>query len=183
MKSINKLALIIQLFVFSNFIYAQDSLIISQNNKLSLNPKFFGVQIDFNTLLLIYEYGGHLDYDIFSDPNDFYNIGIRLGLEHYYTSSFGGETFGSPFTNYNLVLRNSLRGKILWFDMVGGLTYYKTSASDYYPDEILLRAGFELSYRFMNNFFGILIKGSTSFKERTGFIGIGLSIGYYKSNS
>jgi len=139
-----------------------------------LNPNFAGVQLDFTTILFISEYGGQLDYR-------FHNIGVRLGVEHYYSVSLGGQTLGSPFTNYNFLLRHSLRGKIFWFDLVGGLTYYKTSASNYYPDRVMLRAGFELSYHFIHNIVGIILKSSTSFKESTGFIGIGLSIGIYNN--
>lgn len=176
-----KYSLVILFLIFCNINYPQDTQATPDDNKLLLNPIFFGVQFDITTILFIYQYGGQLDYDLFSATNKFHNIGIRLSIEHYHSVSIGGTTLGSPFTNYNLLLRHSLRGNVFWFDLVGGLTYYNTSASKYYPDEVLLRAGFELSYHLFHNIIGIILKGSTPFKERTGFIGLGISIGFYKN--
>ena len=175
-----KYSFTILFIIFCNISQAQDIPSQPEDKKLSLNPSIYGVQFDFTTLFLIYEYSGHLDYDIFSAQNGYNSIGVRLSIENYYTGSFGGQTLGSPFTNYNVLFRHSLRGEIFWFDLVGGLSYYQTSASNYYPDEVLLRAGFELSYHFIHNILGLVFKGSTSFKDRTGFIGIGISVGLYK---
>lgn len=169
------------LLITSSDVFAQDSTKVVNEKRLVLNPKFFSVQVDATTLLFINEISGHIDYDVFSSENTLHSFGMRVSIEHYSLGSFAGSTIGSPFTNYNLYARHSIRGSIFWFDLVGGCTYYTTSASMYRDNKLLLRGGFEVGHKFIfsNVGIGLVLKASTSFKSDTGFLGLGITFGFY----
>lgn len=168
-------------FITPDIISANGNISQTSEDKMVLNPNLFGVQFEFTTMLFSYEYGGHLDFDILKSRNKEYGFGTRISFERYHAGTVGGSIIGSPFTNYNIFLRQSFRGSVLWFDVLGGFTYYTTSAAEYYPNELLFRAGFELSYHFLYDIIGLTLKSSTSFKEKTGYLGLGLTIGFYKN--
>ena len=170
--------IIIFLFVFSlnnYFLFAQvDSSKIIDKNKFEFSPAFHSIQIDGNVFFISYEFGGHIDLDLFQSRNNVC-LGTRLSVEHYSSGDFGGTTFGSPFTNYNLYLRFSKISDNLSFNFLGGISYYNTAQPDYFPNKGLPRICFEIKY---GRIVGIILKGATSFKERTGFIGVGLSLDF-----
>lgn len=170
---------IVFLFTLCSSNYAQDTSKFMADRRVDVNPEFTGVQLELTTLLLISEIGALIDYNIASSGDKFFNLGLRFSGEHYSLVSFGGDAIGSPFTNYNLLARYSLRGRILWFDLVGGLSYYTTSDPYLIRDQILTRAGFEVGYHFLNNMLGVVINSSTSFKENTFYFGLGLTFGFY----
>ncbi|MCF8239772.1 MAG: hypothetical protein K9J16_00190 [Melioribacteraceae bacterium] len=143
-------------------------------NKLEFIPSFHSIQIEGNIFIISYEFGGNIDFDLFRSKNNIC-IGSRFSVEHYSLGDFGGSKLGSPFTNYNLFLRLSTNHIYFSTDVYGGISYYVTSASNYYPNDYLPRIGFEIKY---GNIIGIILRGSTSFKDRTGFFGIGIYLGY-----
>ena len=175
------LLLIVIQFNLTINLLGKDTTSVVSEDKMVLNQNFFGIQLELTSMIFIYEYGGHLDYDIFKSKNGFYNTGTRLSYEKYYAGTVGGSIHGSPFSNYNLFIRHSFRGSIFWFDLLAGISYYTTSASEFYPDDILLRAGFELSLHFSHDVIGLTLKSSTSFKKNTGYLGLGLTIGFYNN--
>lgn len=142
-----KLFLIIILIGFSSTnygLYAQtDSTQIIAQNKFYFSPSFHSVQIDGNVFFISLEYGGHLDFDLFQSQSNLC-LGTRVSVEHYIKGDFGGKTFGSPFTNYNLYLRFSKTSEDLSFNFLGGISYFTTAQPDYFPSKGLPRIGFEI---------------------------------------
>ncbi len=158
----------------SNLFSQSDTIKTVSIAKLEYSPNFHSIQIDGNIFVTSFEIGGQLDFDLFRSQKNIC-IGTRFSIENYMLGDFGGTTHGSPFTNYNLYLRLSNTLDYFTMDVLGGMSYYESNAPDYYPNQSLPRIGFELKY---GNIIGIILKGSTSFKDRTGFFGIGLSLGY-----
>lgn len=173
--SIYVLLLLWVISIFNYNLFAQtDSIKTSDNNKFEFIPAFHGIQVDGNIFFISYEIGGQLDFDLLQSKSNVC-LGTRISVENYMQGDVGGKTFGAPFTNYNLYLRFSKISEDLSFNFLGGITYYNSSEPEYFPDKVLPRLGFEIKY---GRVVGIILKGATSFKENTGFVGIGLSIDY-----
>lgn len=177
LKNMKNIYYIIIIFIlFCNCqIYSQENQDSSTiERKLELIPSFHSIQIEANVFILLMEVGSNIDFDILQSKNNIC-IGTRISVEHYNYRDFGGSVHGSPFTNYNLFLRMTKTNSYLSADVFGGLSFYKSSAPDYFPNKYLPRIGFEFRY---GHFIGVILRGSTSFEERTGFFGIGINIGY-----
>lgn len=167
--------LFVLVFILNFSLSAQsDSLKSLNGDKLVFEPGFHSIQIDANLFLISYEIGGQLDIDLFQSQNNIC-IGTRISAEHFMLGDFGGTTFGSPFTNYNLYVRFSNTLGYFSLNALGGISFYKTSQPYYFPNQYLPRIGIEIKY---GKVVGIILKGATSFKDRTGFIGIGVSLDY-----
>lgn len=171
-----KIKIIVLVISLTNtFLLAQpDSSFNDKSIRFEYLPAFHSIQIDGNLYLTSYEVGGHFDFDFFR-AHDNVCLGTRLSVEHYTKGDFGGSYPGSPFTNYNLYIRFSKISEDFSFNFLCGLSYYRPSEIEEAPDRGLPRVGFEIKY---GRIVGIILKGSTSFRENTGFIGIGLSIDY-----
>ncbi len=155
----------------------------TQLNKLSLKPRFSGLQIEATSFLVVSEIGGLADYDVYSSENKHYNFGARISIEYYDYLSLdvgGGRESGGPFLDYNLFARHTIKGSVFWFSVVGGLSIHTRKYSREPEPTALLRAGFELKYNITKYVLGILLKGSTSFIEgNTTYLGVGFSLGFY----
>lgn len=138
------------------------------------NPDIHSIQIDATSIVIMNQIGGEFDFDIFQLKNKNSCLGTRIGIEHYYLINFADKYYGSPFTNYNIFARMSGVTNDLSMSILVGITYY-TSAENYFPSTYLFRTGFEIKY---GTTFGFLLKGSTSLKRNTSFIGVGIFIGY-----
>ncbi len=160
--------------MFEGALFSQSDSLFVNNSKLYFQPSFHGIQIDGTALILMYEYSGQLDFDLLRSNNNVC-IGVRMSAEHYAMGDFGGSTMGSPFTNYNLYFRISTVKDYFSTSVLFGVSKYETSSPEYVPNENLLRGGFEIKY---GKIISLIFKGSTSFKERTTFIGLGLSLDY-----
>jgi hypothetical protein len=123
----------------------------------------------------MYEAGGQFDFDFFTNNKNIC-LGTRMSIEHYDLGDFGGKMLGSPFTNYNIYARFSNRTGLLSISLLGGFTYYITSDPIILPDKYLSRVGFEI--KLTDNVVGLILKGSTSFVNKSGYIGVGVSLGY-----
>ena len=171
----NILPVIILILIINNILFAQsDSTSIVNAKKLQFAPSLHGIQIDGNIFFISYEIGGQVDFDFFQSKSKMC-IGTRLSAEHYMQGDFGGKIFGSPFTNYNFYLRISNAFDDISINVLGGLSYYKTSEPYYFLNKYMPRIGCEFKY---GNIVGFILKGSTSFKKNTGFVGIGISLDY-----
>lgn len=63
--------------------------------------------------------------------------------------------------------------------MLGGISYH-TNTRNYKNDgTVFFRVGAELRYKLIGEYVGIVLKGATSFLEKTTFVGVGLSFGYF----
>ena len=144
-------------------------------------PSIAGGQFELTTLLFVVELGALVDVDLFTKKSKIdYSFGTRFSFESYGYLEPGGPTGGGPFKDYCFYVIHSGRSKNFHFNLLGGLAYH-TRASDFYEqDGILFRAGIELRYNLLEKMIGIILKGSTSFNEKTTYVGLGIAIGYYK---
>jgi len=138
------------------------------------NPSIHSIQIDATSIILMNQIGGEFDFDIFQLKDKNSCIGFRIGIERYYLINLVDKYYGSPFTDYNVLARMSNVIGDLSSSILIGITYYTTN-ENYFPSKYLFRTGFELKY---GTTFGFLLKGSTSLKKNTSFIGVGIFIGY-----
>jgi len=168
------------IFFFSNFINAQD-LDTIQNSRFTFSPSIGG-QFELTSLLYVFELGALVDIDLLKKESKLnYSFGTRISYESFGYYEPGGPTGGGPFKDYCIYIIHSAKSESFHFNILGGLAYHtKSSSSSFYPDETLFRAGIELRYNLLNKMVGIVFKGSTSFDERTTFLGLGIAIGYYK---
>ena len=168
------------LFFLSNSINAQNRDTV-QENKFVFSPSVGG-QFELSTLLYVFELGALVDIDLFRKESKYnYSFGTRLSYEYYAYYEPGGPTGGGPFTDYCFYIIHSSRSESFHFNILGGLAYHtKSSSSQFYPDETLFRAGIEFRYNLLEKMLGLVFKASTSFDERTTFVGLGIAIGYYK---
>lgn len=177
--NIDKRKIIIPLILiylsFPSVLFSQNNIAASEENKLMYKPTFHSIQLDATIFILMYEVGGQFDYDFFTNNKNIC-LGTRIGIEHYDLRDYGGTMPGSPFTNYNIFARFSNRLGFLSINVLGGITYYSTDDPIYFPDKYLPRVGFEL--KLTDNVIGLLLKGSTSFINKSGYIGIGVSLGF-----
>ena len=140
-------------------------------------PKFAGGQAELCVAPpFLREVGGLLDVDLFRNQNlQNHYIGLRLAGEFY-----GYGNLSKTFGDICVYGRTSLRYIKFRIDAYGGLSYHIGEDSrGNNKNEILPRIGLEMKYIPFGNFIGIMLKGSTSFKEDTSFIGLGIALGYF----
>lgn len=160
--------------IFTQVNYSQVDSSMNDDKFFYFNPSIHSIQIDATSIVLMNQIGGEFDFDIFQLKNKNSCIGTRIGIEHYYLINFVDKSYGSPFTNYNLFARMSNVTDDLSSSILIGITYYTTD-ENYFPSKYLFRTGFEIKY---GTTFGFLLKGSTSLKKDTSFIGVGIFMGY-----
>jgi hypothetical protein len=171
--------LLIILILLSSISYSQSDSIINKKAQYKFTPQISGGQIEATTFLYVTEFGALIDIDIISKIEiDTKSFGLRLGVEYYSYFEAGGPTGGGPFTDYCLYGRHTIRMNDFWLTFLGGISYH-TYNTTYYEDELLFRLGLEFKYNLIGNYLGILLKGSTSFREQTSFFGIGIFVGYF----
>ncbi len=142
---------------------------------------FFGVQIEAVTIIAINEIGISGDYDFFSSINGKYNFGLRISTEYYKISDFdvgGGSTYG-PYLDFSILGRHSLRGKYFWFSPLLGFSLHNSLEDETSDPKLLLKWGLEIKYNLYKENVGLLLKFVGSNEKRTGYGGIGISIGLY----
>ena len=167
------------LFASSTFL-AQTDTTEEDSPEFLFTPRFAGVQVEGCVLFFGYEYGGTVDVDLFSHKKNKHFIGIRLAYEKYAYEDPGGGRDG-PFTEFCLYGRPSIKFKRFQLNAYGGLSYHLgwDDPRYNYDKKVIFRVGFDVKYIPVGNLIGIMLKCSTSFIEDLGFVGIGLSIGYY----
>lgn len=167
------------LFYYS-FSFCQTDSTNNDSKHYKFTPQIAGGQFEATTFLYVTEFGELLDFDIISKiETDTKSLGLRLGVEYYSYLEAGGPTGGGPFTDYCIYGRHSIRMNDFWFTILGGLAYH-TYDKTYYDNKLLFRAGLEFKYNLIGNEIGLLLKGSTSFREQTTYFGIGIFVGYFK---
>jgi len=176
-----KYIIIVFLIYFpSNLVNAQ-GLNTIQDSKFIFSPSVGG-QFELTTLLYVFELGALVDIDFFKKESKVnYSFGTRLSYESYGYLEPGFPTGGGPLKDYCFYITHSSKSKYFHLNFLAGLAYHtKSSESPFYRDETLFRAGIELRYNLLQKMLGLVFKGSTSFDERTTFVGLGIAIGYYK---
>jgi len=159
--------------------YSQTDSSKSNDERFQPTPRIAGGQIEAITILYVTEIGGLVDIDFVTKADDdIKSFGIRLSLEYYGYLEAGGSTGGGPFTDYCIYGRYTSRMNNFRFTVLSGIAYHNYYSTSY-EDKLLFRAGLEFKYNLLDKFFGVLLKGSTSFQEQTTYLGIGIFIGYF----
>lgn len=178
---INILLTSLIIFFISSTSLAQTNTTETGSWNYNYEPRFAGGQVELCIAPpFLKEVGGLLDVDLFrnQDVQNHY-IGLRLAAEHYGYGNLGGQSM--TFGDICVYGRTSLRFSEFRIDAYGGLSYHIGEDDSWGNDntEILPRIGLEMKYIPFGNFVAIMLKGSFSFKKDTGFIGLGIALGYF----
>lgn len=150
------------------------TVVAEEVDSLSTDPP--GVHLCLRSVLIDGEYllfsagiSGSVDVDVIHFRSRLRSaLGIRFGIDHYSTGSPGGSTSGSPFTDYNVLLRHSASGRIIRLDFYGGYSYHVLYPNHGSPT---WKAGLDIRVYFMEHFMSAL--GKISWPG-----GIGFSLGW-----
>lgn len=182
MKIINNFFLTsIVIFFISTTSLAQTDTSGVDSVEFQLDPKFYSVQIEACWWPpLGIEAGGFVDVDLFNNKEaQTHFVGMRFAVELYAYGSPGGG--GHEYSDICLYARTSLRFSDFRFNAYGGLAFHTGNSGSWDSDnrKILPRGGLEAKYFPFCKYFSIVLKGSTSFKVDTGFLGLGIALGYF----
>jgi hypothetical protein len=177
----NLALLVIAVLIGTSSSFAQSDSSGQTNKTYSFSSHFSSIQAEFSTLVVILEYGGLIDFDLFNKESaKKYSFGLRLAYERFSYYEPGGPTGGGPFSDYCLYARHSIKGNKLDLNLLGGMGYHKKSLDGFGGDKINPRIGAELKYKLAGGVVNLICKGSTSFSENTFFIGFGIAVGLYE---
>lgn len=165
---------------YSSISISQTDSTNNDSKRYKFIPQIAGGQFEATTFLYVTEFGALVDFDIISKiESDTKSFGLRLGVEYYSYFEAGGPTGGGPFTDYCIYGRHTIRMSDFWLTFLGGLAYHIYDKT-YYDNKLLFRAGLEFKYNLIGNEIGLLLKGSTSFREQTTYFGLGIFVGYFE---
>lgn len=144
---------------------------------VEFSPSLRGTQVDGTIFLFMLAYSGSVDIDFlrFTTRRES-TLGIRVGAERFETGGVSGSTGGSPYLDYNVLLRTTLSGKFLRFDAYLGFAHHTSYYPQYYPSENLVKYGAELRWKIAPGVFGLLAKANGT--KSAGVIGVGLYLGW-----
>ena len=182
MKIINKFFLTsLIVFFISNTSLAQTDTTEADSNKFSFNPQFSGAHVEacFFPPPGI-EVGALVDIDLFRiKKTQLFSLGFRISFEYFWIGNPGGGE-GHKYFDYCLYARPSLKFNWFWINVLGGFAYHtnnKTSGN--MESKLASRFGLELKFNVFRKYIGLLLKSSFSPEQEEGFIGIGISVGYF----
>jgi hypothetical protein len=153
----------------------KDTVQNDHHNKIEL--QFRSVQADAIIFIFMSGVSGSCDVDILhriAGGNS--SLGLRAGLEQYQSGGAGGSTSGSPFVDYNLLLRSTVYGNYFRWDMYVGYMYHTTVNDRIYPSNSLIKYGIEFKWMFVPKICGLLFKASGG--KNTGVLGFGFTLGF-----
>ena len=168
-------------FFISSTSLSQTDTTASDSVGFQFDPKFYSVQVEACWWPpLGIEAGGFVDVDLFNNKEaQTHFIGMRFAVELYAYGSPGGG--GHEYSDICLYARTSLRFSDFRFNAYGGLAFHTENrgSSDSDNRKILTRGGLEAKYFPFCKYFSLVLKTSTSFKSNTGFVGLGIALGYF----
>ena len=132
-------------------------------------------------MLLVNEAGGLVDFDFYSTSDNYQNLGTRLSVEHYAIMPFGAveDPGNEPVTNYNIYARHTIKGEDFWFSFLLGGTLQSNALGSFSDARFSPRVGVEIKYNITDYEIGLIFKGAKSFVEEIGFLGVGISVGFF----
>ncbi len=140
-------------------------------------PSLRSVQVDGTIFFFTAAYSGSVDVDFLQfKAGRRSSLGLRAGIEYFETGGVGGRTGGSPYLDYNVLLRSTLSGESLRFDAFLGYTRHTSDLPQYYPAKNLVKYGIELRWKIAPGVFGLLAKVNGTKSAAT--VGIGLYLGW-----
>ncbi|MFA6598140.1 MAG: hypothetical protein WCS69_10485 [Ignavibacteriaceae bacterium] len=177
----NVIVFLLWIIVFQNICLSQNDTSYVNQNKLIQKASFFGFQLEATSILVSSELGALIDYDLYVSPNNKYSVGLRFSTEYYdYISlDVGGNTAPGPFWDLNIYGRHSIRGKYFWFSPILGLSFHNSMEKGSSGNTFLVKWGFEVKYNLYGENVGLVFKYAGSFNREAGYLGIGISYGFY----
>lgn len=149
----------------------------STQTAIEFAPGLRSVQLDGTVFLFNYAYSGSVDIDLLQfKTGRRSSIGIRAGVERFSTGGPGGQTGGSPYLDYNALLRSTLTGEAFRFDAFVGYAQHTSDHPQFYPAKGLVKYGAELRWKIAPGVFGLLLKANGTSSD--GIVGIGLYFGW-----
>ncbi|MDT3697757.1 MAG: hypothetical protein ROY99_15385 [Ignavibacterium sp.] len=139
------------------------------------------MQAEAVSFLVVNEIGGLADFDLYSSANKYYNLGVRFSFEYSKILSLdaGGGGSSEAVSNYNIYAKHTVKGSVFWFSFLVGASVQKQKDYNETVTHFVPRAGFELRYNLTDYEIAVLFKGAKSFIEKTGYLGIGFSLGFH----
>ena len=145
-----------------------------------LAPKLSSVQGEYVTAIFSGSFGGSVDVDFFRDvASQQMGAGLRVGLERIGRGGFGGEQAGSPYWQYDVLLRTSLLSTQRYFriDLYLGGTYHDPTAGfGVMSRQVMLKGGIDIRLRLSTYPVGLMLKFEKSKAIDNG--GLGLYFGF-----
>ena len=179
---INILLISLIVFFISTTSLAQPDTTASDSSKLNYDPQFSGGHVEVCAIPIGIEVGALVDIDLFRiKKTEIFSLGFRIGFEYYWIGNPGGGK-GNKFFDYCLYARPSLKFNWFWINVLGGFAYHThTKTSGIMDSKLAPRFGLELKFNVFRKYIGLLLKGAISPFEGDyeGFIGIGISVGYF----
>ena len=170
---------LIVFFISSTSLSQTDTMKVD-STVFQFDPKFYSVQVEACVLGLGAEIGGFVDVDLFNNKEaQTHFIGMRFAVELYGYGDIGGGSH--EYSDICLYARTSLRFSDFRFNAYGGIAFHTENrgGSDSDNRKILTRGGLEAKYFPFCKYFSLVLKTSTSFKSNTGFVGLGIALGYF----
>jgi len=139
---------------------------------VGFHPQLRSVLFDAEWALFMGGISGSVDIDLIRLPSSLHSsFGVRFGVDRYFSGSVGGATAGSPFTDYNILVRHTASGSLLRLDIYLGYSYHTTSYPTYVPSKGGAKFGVEIRWKLVEHIFSLLAKLSRP-------AGVGGSIGW-----
>jgi hypothetical protein len=142
---------------------------------VQFRPGLRSIQVDATIFLFTAAYSGSVDIDFLQTGRQS-ALGIRTGVERFVTGGPGGPSGGSPYLDYNVLVRSTLSGESLRFDAFLGCAYHTSDLSQYYPSMGLVKYGAEFRWKIAPGVFGLLAKANGT--KSAGTVGVGLYLGW-----
>ncbi len=119
------------------------------------------IAIDAGYAVFIASITASVDVDIIRFPSKSSStLGLRFSIDWYEAGGYGGPAEGSPFLDYDFLARHTISGNILRADFYVGLAYYTKTNPLNHPASWGVKGGFELRIKFLEHFFGALVRVS-----------------------
>lgn len=131
------------------------------------NPFFSlrSIQAHVTTLLVINTVGAACDINMMTfAPREELVAGLRIGFQHVAISSLGSDggshSYGSPFTDFDFLLRLSSTDSLLISDFYFGYSYHYGTSKPYrpYPSSSKFKYGGELKSILLEPFGGLILE-------------------------
>jgi hypothetical protein len=151
---------------------------VSRDASTNVPPRFRGIQGDFVTLVFSrgVTLSGDLDLFSFGAPNRKAFFGLRGGLEYIAHGNPGGSEYGSPYFDYNLLVRATFKRRHARAELYSGYSYRTSLNGGTYPSAGQFKFGVELKWMFVDDMFGLILKlcGARGAPGHIGSSGLGI---------
>ena len=174
---INILLASLLVFFISSTSLSQTDTTRVDSNKITLDPQFSGAHFEACYILLGVEAGALLDIDMIRNKKtQSFSLGYRVSFEYYWYGNPGGGP-GHKYLDVCFYVRPALRFNWFWINFLGGYSFHTDFRND--ESEGSSRFGIEFKFNVFRKYVALLLKSSFSVQSESGFVGVGISLGYF----